>query len=128
MNKIKKIIYAAVIFIIVSVMQLNNVNATEMVNSKEVDISVETDKENYSREDINAKFTINNPNRADKNNKILISNEINLFLFFLSIVKYIAINITTVIITNHIIIWCESPVCGLTLLPLYTYFNSYDFS
>ena len=42
MNKIKKIIYAAVIFIIVSVMQLNNVNATEMVNSKEVDISVET--------------------------------------------------------------------------------------
>ena len=65
---------------------------------------------------------------ADKNNKILISNEINLFLFFLSIVKYIAINITTVIITNHIIIWCESPVCGLTLLPLYTYFNSYDFS
>lgn len=56
MNKIKKIIYAAVIFIIVSVMQLNNVNATEMVNSKEVDISVETDKENYSREDINAKF------------------------------------------------------------------------
>lgn len=60
MNKIKKIIYAAVIFIIVSVMQLNNVNATEMVNSKEVDISVETDKENYSREDINAKFTIKN--------------------------------------------------------------------
>ena len=73
-------------------------------------------------------LSINNPNRADKNNKILISNEINLFLFFLSIVKYIAINITTVIITNHIIIWCESPVCGLTLLPLYTYFNSYDFS
>lgn len=58
MNKIKKIIYAAVIFIIVSVMQLNNVNATEMVNSKEVDISVETDKENYSREDINYSFDL----------------------------------------------------------------------
>lgn len=67
MNKIKKIIYAAVIFIIVSVMQLNNVNATEMVNSKEVDISVETDKENYSREDINAKFTIKNNGKDDIN-------------------------------------------------------------
>uniref|UniRef100_UPI00402A5706 hypothetical protein n=1 Tax=Lachnospira eligens TaxID=39485 RepID=UPI00402A5706 len=61
------IIYAAVIFIIVSVMQLNNVNATEMVNSKEVDISVETDKENYSREDINAKFTIKNNGKDDIN-------------------------------------------------------------
>lgn len=67
MNKIKKIIYAAVIFIIVSVMQLNNVNATEMVNSKEVDISVETDKENYSCEDINAKFTIKNNGKDDIN-------------------------------------------------------------